>query len=361
MDSFLEPYGNFWNGDGLSNIPVGGKWGNEVAFWFRATDTVPVNRLRFFNTWSLEKPGYHAGHGGRLLIRLAQGSDDPEKPALTQAIVDRPANLAKQLLVSFDKTAVINRGSAYSITFQNIHPDAENHWISVNTMATFSQRNRSINFGGLEVFINHAKDREWKLFHEEYETVLPIFTLYYAASGQLPDGIAVPGYGGMESWVAEPRKIAGDSMVRQVFNPIRDTTVESVAVRIAKSGKPGPLTARLTMGLGLLAEGSIDQKEIKPVDATLMPPNRLGHDWVIIPFPGRITLKHGLEHRLTLTAPKGDHYETFPLRDGGEFGYAPTWPQAWAEFTTRGDAGWGAWQAWGRPSRFGDLQLYFNA
>lgn len=361
MEPSLQPYGNFWRGDGLSNIPVGGKWGNEVGFWFATRDTVPVNRLRFFNCWSTERPGYHAGTGGRLLIRLVESTDDPEKPALAQAIVDRPASLAKQLLVMFDQTAVLKRWTIYCITFRNIHPDPENHWVSVNTMATFSKRLRAWNYGGMEVQMNHAADRTWVLFHPEYESVLPIFTLYYAASGQLPDGIAVPGYGGMESWVAEPRKIAGDAMVRQVFVPVRDTIVESVAVRIAKNGSPGPLTARLTMGLGLLAEGSIAPSEIKPIDVTLMPPNRLGHDWALIRFPSRVQLKANLEHRLTLTAPRGDHYETFPLRDGGEFGYAPTWPQASAEFTTRGDAGWGAWQAWGRPNRNGNLQLYFNA
>lgn len=360
MESKLQPYGNFWSGDGLSNIPVGGKWGNEVGFWFSAQDTVPVNRLRFFNCWSKERGGYHAGTGGCLLIRLVQTTEDLENSVLAQTIVDRPASLAKQLFVIFDQTAVLKRWGSYAITFRNIHPDPENHWVSVNTMATFSRRPRAINAGGMEVLMNHAGDRTWVPFHPEYESVLPIFTLYYAASGQLPDGIAVPGYGGMESWVAEPRKIAGDEMVREVFKPIRDTVVENVAVRLAKIGRPGPLTARLTMGPGLLAEGSIDQKEIKPVDVTLMPPNRLGHDWVVIKFPGRVTLKAGIEHRLTLTAPRGDHYETFPLRDGEEFGYAPTWPQASAEFTTRGDTGWGAWQAWGRSNRFGDLQLYFN-
>ncbi len=365
MSLKFEPFGNYFAGDGLSNIPVGERWGTQVAFRFIANDTVPVNRLRFFNAWSIEKPGYHEGTGGKLAISLRTapapngGSTHPYSNdfLLANTIVDQPAGRSKQLLVSFGQTAILRKGVCHLITFENVDRAAARNWVSVNTMALFSVSQTPPFIHGLGVLARWAGNKIW----QEQRGRLPIFTLFYSLSKQIPDQIAVPGYGGMESWVSEPRRIAGDEMVRQVFRPLQEITVHNVAIRIAKEGTPGPLTARLWQDRTEFAEGQIEAAAVKPINTMILPPNRLGHDWVIIPFPKPVTLTAGLEYRLSLQAPAGDAYEVFPLRDGAEFGYCSPWPNAWAEFTTDGDRGWQAWKAWGKSSYQGDLQLYFNA
>ena len=349
-----QPFGNYFAGDGLSNIPVGGKWGTEVAFQFVATETVPVNRLRFFNAWSNENPGYHSGTGGKLLISLRSA---PFQPGYlqTDALINQPAHMPKQLLVEFNETAILKRGQTYRILFENVDEAAAVNWVSVNTLRLFSIVTPQVEHG-LKV-LARVPSMEW----QERPGMLPIFSLFYLVGPFWHDQIAVPGYGEMESWIASPGRIAGPEMVRQVFKPFRDVSVSSVVVRVAKNGNPGPLVARLCEGLVQIGEGNAAAEKVRPIDLQTMPPNRLGHDWVTIPFAKRLKLTAGMEYRLSLQTTPGDAYEVFPLRDGAEFGYCPVWTQAWAEFTTEGARGWQAWKPWGKSSLEGDLQLFFNA
>lgn len=354
-----EPFGNHWAGDGLFNIPVGGEFKSEVAFYFVAPGDVPVNRLRFFNAYSHEKPGYHSGTGGSLLITLSPV--EGKQPGLPiKAVADQPVFLEKELLVPFDATATLKKGVPYEIVFRNVDRDPLVNWVSVNTMAVLAKRPRN-HQSSLGVYERSSTGGRWTLFKPQFESVVPIFTLSHSDKDQEKEQITLPGFGGMESWVSEPRRIAGPEMVRQVFKPLNETTVENVAVRIAKEGNPGALQVSLFQEDKLLSEGSIEALSVQQIDTTIAPPNRLGHDWVSIPFPAPVLLQADVEHSVRLSAPAGDAYEVFPLRDGVEFGFSSLWPQAWAEFTISGDTGWELWSAWGKPSNQGDLQLYFNA
>lgn len=355
-------YGNQFSGDGLHNIPVGGVSGIEVAFRFLAQDTVPVNKLRFFNAYSHVKPGYHSGTGGTLLVELVTCTDTgvPLDRVLASAVVDRPVDQPAQLLVEFGSTAILSKGWYYAVRFRNVHQSPESEWVSVNALATLSKRPRRAVPGSLETLVRWKGDQVWKPFKPEIEAAVPIFCLYYAVSDQLQDGIAVPGCGVMESWVAEPRRIAGMEKVRQVFAPLCDVTTRSVMVRVAKNGNPGPLKAQLSTGTTPLGDCVVDASAVKPVDLTLLSPNRLGHDWVEMVFPGPVRLVAGKEHRLSLSAPIGDAYEVFPVRDGSEFGYASVWPQSYAECFTPKSNLWEPWSAWGKKSQQGRLQMYFK-
>lgn len=356
-------FGNPWAGDGLQNIRIG-YCGIEVSFRFIAGKSVTVDSLRYFNAYSLTKPGYHSGNGGWLLIELR--SDDgspnhaPGRVTLATGTVYSPLNVQKQLLVKFDAPAKLEAGKVYHITFRNCDPAPEINHVSINTMMVFKPRDLTkpeqpgLAPLDMQVLARDKYNTHWRLF-KPYHTCTPIFSLYC-------DGkVVVPGYGGMESWVAFPRRIAGPEAVRQIFTPFLDVEVKNVAIRVAKSGNPGPLKAVLRTDVGVAhAWGSVLTASY--VDTVLIPPNRLGHGWAVIPFDRPVTLLRGIQYRLEFTAPKGDAYETFPLRDGAEFGYAPVWSNSWAEFTTTGDPGWQGWEAWGtRYLRCGDLQLYFNA
>lgn len=357
MTDQFPRFGNFWAGDGLWNIPVGGPSDFEVSFRFRAEDDTLVNAFRYFNTWSRERPGYHSGGGGSILVTLHQPGSDA-RPALAE--IDSPAEKSPYPLLEFHKTLLLVGGCSYAINFRNFHKDSRQQWCSVNTMAVLSAGDRRPN-NSTEVFVRNSSQPEWAPFKPHLRSVTPIFTLYNRVSPQLEDQVAFPGYGGMESWVAEPRRVAGDEQIRQVFTPVRDVLVKNVAIRIARTGSPGKLKAVLTRGLIPLAIAMADAATVPLVDTQALPPNRVGHDWLVLPFPRPVTLTAGDEHRITFTAPAGDAYEAFPLRDGAEFGFCSPWPNAWAEYTRSGPAGWRRWEAWGKPSNRGDLQVFFNA
>lgn len=356
-------FGNFWAGDGLWNIPVGGPSDFEVSFRFRAENDVAVNAIRYFNTWSKERPGYHAGSGGSVVVSLRTCNlieSGNSGVTIAAGYIDSPVERSPYPVLNFKGTVLLVAGCRYAIDFRNVHGSSKDNWCSVNTMAILSPGDRRPN-NSTEVFVRNSSQPEWAPFKPHLRSVTPIFTLYNRVSPQLEDQVAFPGYGGMESWVAEPRRVAGDEQIRQVFIPVRDIDVKNVAIRIARTGKPGKLKALLTRGLIPLASATADGADVPLVDTQALPPNRVGHDWIVLPFPRPVTLTAADEHRITFTAPAGDAYEAFPLRDGSEFGFCSPWPKAWAEYTRTGPAGWRRWEAWGKPSNRGDLQVFFNA
>lgn len=371
------PYGNPWGGDGLFNMRIG-DYGIEGAFRFLVRETTEVNKLRYFNTYSFKKPGYHAGTGGKIRIELRDddGSDDhlPLNKPLAAALVPDPLKSPSQLLVEFDRTVILNAGHYYHLVFTNYDDDPQHNHVSIDMLATLAKRRfpspdepeqpASAPFD-MTTLIRDRTNRRWRLFKPNL-TVTPIFTLYHSPSPQHPDRIAVPGYGGMESWEAFPRRIVGHHQVRQVFTPDRDIPVKNVAVRLARDGNPGPLTATLKTADETLAVTSLPAEKISPIDPTILRGARLGHTWVTLPFDPPVTLKAGTQHWLELSATPAqnpdDACEIYPLRDGSDFGYASPWPNAWAEFTSSLTPHWTGWEAWEKPNlKDADLQLYFNA
>lgn len=358
------PYGNTWAGDGLFNMRIG-YCGVEGAFRFIVRETATVDSLRYFNTYSFKKPGYHSGTGGKILIELRKDDGTanhvPGPTVLAAAQVPDPLKVPEQLLVKLDKAVTLQPG-IYHIVFRNYDQNPETNHVSIDMMAVMTPRDpRKAEQPNLAPFDMTTLTRDkfnktWRPFKSK-NTCTPIFTLYNG------DAIAVPGYGGMESWVASPKRIAGPQMVRQSFKPHCEIEVKNVAIRLAKNGNPGPIKATLHTGTCVLAESTVSAVSVPTVNLTIAPGNRLGHEWVVFEFPSTVKLLPLVPHYLKLSAPAGDAYETFPLRDGSHgFGYAPVWPNAWAEFTATGETGWSGWDAWGnRDLKISHLQLFFNA
>lgn len=362
----LRTFGNAWQGDGLWNLRIG-LYGIEASFCFLARDAVPVNRIRYFNAWSNDRQGYHLGNGGQIRIQLRPTLPGliPSGVPLASCTVFNPLAHPKQLLMEFDRTAVLNAGEYYHLVFSNMDPEPDLNHVSINAMATMLPRETGAERfprrlgGDMTVLLRDRSNQSWRLWKPGQE-VTPIFTLYHSISSQDLDGVSVQGYGGMESWVAFPRPIAGREMVRQVFEPAKTQLVENVAVRLAKSGSPGDLTAILT-GPGVRAVAMAKPWQIPPVNITANPPNRIGHGWVVMKFQEQICLEEGNPYKLTLSAPAGDAYEIFPLRDGREFGYSSPWPNSWAEYSSNAGKSWSGWDAWGKKDlRNSHLQLFFN-
>ena len=369
MSDMFVPYGNFWAGDALYNLRIG-IYGIEGAFRFIAKDTVPVNKIRYFNTYSFSKPGYHLGTGGKIRIEIQEDDNSvdhlPSGKSLAYALVENPLTSPEHLLVDFNQTTILEKGKFYHIVFINYDVNPEANHVSIDMMATFA--NKPVNVPDqpecdildMTTLWRDKYNRKWRRFKDN-QSITPIFSLFYSVSSISVDNIAFSGYGGMESWVREPRYIEGSRAVRQRFVPVKDVPIENVAVRIAKNGTPKNLKLSLISGT-VLEQGEIKHDLIKLVDTKILPGFRVGHDWVKYTFKNPHVLTKGKEYFLTLNADSGDAYEVFPLRDGASFGYASIWDNSWAEYTTQGDKGWTGWDAWGNKNlKLGDLQLYFNS
>jgi len=367
----LEPYGNHWGGDGLFNMRIG-YCETQGAYRFVARQTVQVNRLRYFNTYSLnkdgtiKKPGYHSGNGGKIRIELRPDdgtpSHSPSETVLAKALVKEPLKVDEQLLVQLDRVVTLKAGEIYHVVFSNDDIDPDRNYVSLDMMAIMTPRDLSkpeqphLAPFDMTTLTRNKYNRKWLPFKSNL-TCTPIFTMYH------DDRITVSGYGCMESWVATPKPIAGGAGVRQVFRPSREIEVENVAVRLAKNGNPGPLKASLRMKSEAVVEGAVPSGMVAPIDLVTLKTNRLGHQWVTIPFSTRVRLTPNLTYFLELSAPAGDAYEIFPLRDGSHgFGYSSVWPDAWAEFKPNEATPWTGWDPWGsKDQKISHLQLYFNA
>jgi hypothetical protein len=175
----------------------------------------------------------------------------------------------------------------------------------------------------------------------------PILELGYA------DGYSM-GMGYMEVWEGNPKPISGIAGVRETFTVKgQDRKVSSVAVRLRRVNGVAPLTIRLEKADGsLVASGAIDSEYIDT-----------NYTWVEHTFEAEQTLLRGEEYNLTLQAPIGTHYETFPIRKGSSasvnFSPSTYFSDGYAQFTTNGS--WTGWDQWGVTNRNdADLQFVFT-
>lgn len=360
-------YGNSFGGDVLYNLRIG-IYGIEGAFRFIAKDTVPVNKIRYFNTYSFTKPGYHSGNGGKIRIEIQEddGSNShmPSGKSLCFGLVPNPLQLPDQLLVRFDKTIVLQKDKIYHIVFTNYDANPEVNHVSIDMMSIVTPKpvgqpeQPELSNIDMTTLWRDKTNRNWRLFKDNL-TVTPIFTLYYEVSSNYQDNVAVIGYGGMESWIREPRQIAKDKKVRQIFTPANNIVVNEVCVRIAKIGNPKDLIIKIEDTTKLIQKTTIKSINVNTINTTLAPSFRVGHNWVKAPI--NTTLLANQEYKVVLESDSIDPYETFPIRDGFTFGYAPIWANSHAEYTTSGETGWKGWDAWGKSNlKHSDLQLYFK-
>jgi hypothetical protein len=362
-------YGNSFGGDVLYNLRVG-IYGIQVSFRFIAKDDVPVNKIRYFNTFSFTKPGYHAGTGGKIRIDI-QTDDNTDNHApsgnvIATSLIPNPLQLPSQLLVNFDKTVVLEKGKIYHIVFTNYDDYPETNHISVDMMSIVKKRDQSkpeqpeLSDVDMTTLWRDKYNKNWRRFKPDL-TVTPIFTLYYGVAGY-PDGVSVAGYGGMESWIREPRQISDTKKVRQIFTPYQDTIIKNIGIRVAKNSiNIGTLKILVYQENNLICKASINSQEIPLIDTKALSGFRTGHEWVYAKFDSEYVLSTGKPSMVVLEAQGGGSFEVFPIRDGEQFGYASIWPNSWCEYTLDGNK-WVGWDAWGNSNlKIADLQLYFNS
>lgn len=366
------PYGNYWSGDALYNIRVG-HLQMQVSYRFIASKSAVVNQLRHYNVFSMERPGYHLGTGGKIRIELcANDAKNGNVPGtvLATALLPSPLSSTAFPLSTFNRAVPLTAGQLYHILFTNYDAKPLENHVSVNTMTVLKPRTarsgayqREVSDLDMTVLIKNTAAPKWTRFRPDL-TITPIFTLLYSDGGARQ--IAIPGYGGMESWFRWPQRIGGDARVRQRFTPSNRYQIRNVAVRLGKFGTPAALVATVFNASGQrIAIGSTPASGIVTSDVAVLSGYRLGHEWVTIPLQAPGLLIENTEYTVVLSAAAASgYYEIFPLRDGSyQYGFASPWDKGSAEYTgTAGNANWRGWDAWGKANQpMGDLQMYFNS
>ena len=368
-----SPYGNPWSGDALYNIRIGYDQ-IRVSFRFIPQTSGAVNQLRYFNAFSLTRPGYHAGTGGKIRIELCDnvaGVGDIPGQVLATATLPDPLNATAFPLVTFNNSVSLSAGQVYHLVFTNYDADPAANYVSVNAMSVLKARGtttapyqREVSDVDMTVLWYHRYNQRWERFHPDL-VITPIFTLFYGNGGAKQ--VVVPGYGGTESWFRWPKPIGGDARVRQRFTPSARYQVKNVAVRLARRSPATTLSLVAKVfdsAKKVVAVGSVPASAVPVVDTTVISGYRAGHDWATIQFQAAAILYEGQEYTVELSAPADHVYEIYPLRDGWhQYGFASTWENGIAEYTgSAGEDTWRGWDAWDKANQpMGDLQLYFNS
>lgn len=365
------PYGNYWSGDALYNIRVG-HLQMQVSYRFIATRSAVVNQIRHYNVFSAERPGYHLGTGGKIRIELCANdvkNGNVPGSVLATALLPAPLTSTAFPLSTFNRAVPLTVGQIYHILFTNYDAKPLENHVSVNTMSvlkpresTSRQYQREVTDTDMTVLIKNTSAPKWTRFRPDL-VITPIFTLFYSDGGARQ--VAIPGYGGMESWFRWPKPIAGNARVRQRFTPSAQYQIRNLAVRLAKRGATQALVATVYDAAGQrIAIGSTPASSVPTVDTAVLSGSSLGHSWVTIPFQAPGLLLENKEYTVVLSAAAGSPYEIYPLRDGAyQYGFASPWDKGSAEYTgTAGEANWRGWDAWGKTNQpMGDLQMYFNS
>lgn len=342
-------YGNHIAGDTLHNIRVG-IYGIEVSFRFICDYNTQITHLRYYNIFSKDKPGYHLGTGGKIRIQLRENSPDnnPSNKVLAQANILKPLEIGHFPLVEFEQPCQLEAGITYHIVFSNFDDEPEKNHVSVNCMVVFEQKIQPfIRENDLKTLFR-SNYNGWQQFSKDW--LVPIFSLYNGP-------ISVLGYGGIESWLREPRHIAANKKVRERFFSKIDLTTDGVFARIGKTGLPKDLRVSLVnRHQTVIAKGIVSPFLVKNVSTEIIKGFRLGHDWVFAKFNKPAKIKKDEAYFILFENEGYDSYEMYPIRDGDQFGFHPLWKNSYAEYTLDGKT-WRGWDAWGNPNqKIGKLQ-----
>jgi len=139
-------------------------------------------------------------------------------------------------------------------------------------------------------------------------------------------------------------------MVRQTFRAPTGRRITGAWLRVRRIVRT---SAPLQLTIEDQSAGTVASAEVPPGDVT-----STGYGWVRVRFPQPVSLPAGSTASLTATSPGGPAYETFPIREGTEFGFdsGTVFTGGYAQFFDgQSWLGWDQWRAQDR--RDGDLQF----
>lgn len=350
------PYGPAIGSDSLNNSQVGGRFDDQVAYRFRATESSALRSIGVYvigdGRW-----GYAGGNGGTL--RITVRPDDrtkrhfPSRTVLATRDVVHPASGTRNEY-SFPSPARLRRGRLYHIVFTNIDPSPRVNFVSLDGLFVFDEQTRWQPAFPNTDWANLVKPagKGWSAYRGRGEgTITPIMQLTYANGRRA-------GVGYMEIW-DPPRTISGTHKVRQVFTVRGDSRrVSSVAVRLRRLSGTSRLDIRLIRSDGkVVGRGSVSAYKVHRSDAG----DQGGAVWAKLRFRSKVTLKSGVRYQLVLSSKSDTTYSVVVIREGGYYGYTKqTYFHHGSAQWTSGPGWTGFDPGWSGPSTEGDLQFYFR-
>jgi len=346
-------YGPAIGMDSLNNTRVGGPEAISTSYRFRASTSSKLNSIRIYVVGPTHA-GYGAGTGGTWQVSVRADDGTPNHAPSDTVLATTTFKPVDGLpVISWSSPASLTFGQLYHIVFENIDPNPETNYASVDGVfmyqptaprqAAFSD----VDWGQPMRYASGA----WS---DRSDTV-PIMGLDYA------NGVTA-GLGYMEVWVRSPASISGNAEVREAFTvsgPNR--AVSSFSVRLMRISGTSPLTVRLeTSGGTLIEQGTISATDV----AVGTPGDHAGSGhatWETYTFDSPRTLVSGEGYNVVLSTASDTVYSIFVIRKGTSHGFSPTtyFSDGHAQCTT--GASWGPFrQDGGGALDQGDLQFYFR-
>ena len=309
------------------------------SYRFRAVTSSGLASVRIYVQGG---SGYSAGSGG--MVEISVQTDDGTAShhpsgrnlASTTLVPGNPVSTGPLPSVSFASPASLTAGHLYHLVFRNIDPEPAANFISLNGFLTYSAtspRQPAIPDTDWAHLLDTGSG--WKT----RPNYTPIAGLRY--SNGVEDGV---GY--IEVWEGSPNEISGARAVREVFSLRSARSIESVTIRLRRSGGSGPLNVRIETREGrVLATASLSAASVGSEWA-----------WERATLSRPVVLPPASSYRLALTAPSDSQYSTVAIRKGVEYslGRSTYFPYGYAQYTAA--SGWIDFYG----GRQGDLQFYFR-
>ncbi len=337
-------FGPAINCDTKANLQVG--WTNKarLSHRFRCTVSSSVTAVRCAQRGG---SGYSGGTGGTMRVSiqgdksgspdgnvLAFGSWGPKVPS--GGIFDN---------VPMTSSASLTAGKLYHVVYENVDPAPQSNYVSINHLFVYTAVTpRQPKFPDTDLGVLYDSGAGWVL-QGKYTPCIDVAYANGKHDGQGYIGMigSIPASNYPVSFAA----IGGTAMCRERFTPTADHIVSSASVRVRRQSGTGALTL------------SLDGVALGSIAATSVPLSSAGADnggsvWAQVRFVGNLTIKGGIEHALTLTAPSGTTYTAAPIRAGTDSGFdaSLSFSEGTFEYTTDG-------KTWAEmyPSSPLDLQL----
>ncbi len=344
-------YGPGIGADGLANTTVG-PHGNQVSYRFKSRKSGQLQRVRLYLI--PDHPGYAAGTGGKLKIDIVTDDGTPaHNPAntiLASYVLNSPLAASPSRyfpLIQFAAPPSLAEGRIYHIVFSNVDASPSVNYLSVDALyvrvlttpvqPSFSDVDNAV--------LLRQGSGKW----QPRAGYTPIMELTYS------DGFSA-GTGYIEGWVGAQELVSGNKAVRETFTLSgAPRKVGIIGIRAARVGGNDDLKVRLENADGsLIEQGAIDAQAF-PLSSS---PE---HRWGTYVFSSPQNLMPGRTYHLVLETPAASMYKVFPIRKGGDYGFAESTFYHDGSAEMKEGADWTGWTQWGVSDRHdGDLQFYFG-
>ena len=308
-------YGNPWHTETLANLEVAD--GDRYSYRFVAKDTGKMVGIRNFFVSETSRRGYAKGDGGKYSIKLVRdnGSGFPDESQVLAETVWTPTNIVNGTIVvngqqvctsgglscavghfvnfarkNFNSPADVVAGEKYHVVFDNIHPNENANYMSLDSAYVDNGGHSKIPRSPLAPSIDDwgvtrsdGGSNSWREF-----TVRTDYDARYEGNMILimEDGSA---YG--NSYIGgEPETlhtISGNSAAREIFTPTETHKVDKLSVGVEGSG-----TLRTTLTENGKQLGSWTSQ------------GSSGWNHHVVDFSA-ITLQKGTQYTLTIKADSG--------------------------------------------------------